>query len=306
MEIQANAVFEGGGVKGIALVGAVCYLEQMGYGWRKLAGTSAGSIVAALLAAGYSGRELADLIQYQNFIEFQDAGCWDRLPMIGPALSLLFKLGIYRGRYFEAWLGKLLKARGIVTFKDIKRTGRTLKVIASDLSRRKMLVLPDGLREYGVEPDGFSVARAVRISIGIPLYFEPIHLRYRKDGVLRLSYLVDGGLFSNFPLWLFDRDGEEVPLFGFRLFQPGREKETAIRGPIGFLKAIVASLLESQELQHIHEKDWVRTIAIPTQSVGVTDFNITPEQKRMLFQSGWQAARAFMTGRSIQWKKVTR
>lgn len=47
-----------------------------------------------LLAAGYSGREVANLVQHQNFTEFQDCGCWRRLPKIGPALSLIFRLGI--------------------------------------------------------------------------------------------------------------------------------------------------------------------------------------------------------------------
>ena len=52
--LKADAVFEGGGVKGIGLVGAVAFAEEKGYRWVNLAGTSAGAIVAALLAAGYN------------------------------------------------------------------------------------------------------------------------------------------------------------------------------------------------------------------------------------------------------------
>ena len=48
-----NGVFEGGGVRGIAHVGAACVLEAAGYRFEALAGSSAGAIVAALLAAGY-------------------------------------------------------------------------------------------------------------------------------------------------------------------------------------------------------------------------------------------------------------
>jgi len=52
--MKADAVFEGGGVKGIAFVGALQVMEQNGYTWEKLAGTSAGSIVAALVSAAGS------------------------------------------------------------------------------------------------------------------------------------------------------------------------------------------------------------------------------------------------------------
>ena len=56
--LKADAVFEGGGVKGIGLVGAVAVAEERGYQWVNVAGTSAGAIVAALLAAGYSAAEI--------------------------------------------------------------------------------------------------------------------------------------------------------------------------------------------------------------------------------------------------------
>ncbi len=53
-----DAVFEGGGVKGIGLVGAVAEVEKAGYEFVNLAGTSAGAIVASLLAVGYTAEEL--------------------------------------------------------------------------------------------------------------------------------------------------------------------------------------------------------------------------------------------------------
>ena len=53
MAKRADAVFEGGGVKGIGLVGAVSEIEKAGYTFENLAGTSAGAIVASLLAVGY-------------------------------------------------------------------------------------------------------------------------------------------------------------------------------------------------------------------------------------------------------------
>ena len=53
--MYVDLVCKGGGVKGIALVGSVCYLEERGYVFKNIAGTSVGAIVASLLAVGYSG-----------------------------------------------------------------------------------------------------------------------------------------------------------------------------------------------------------------------------------------------------------
>lgn len=59
---RLDGVFEGGGVKGIALVGALEEIEQAGYHFVNVAGTSAGAIVATLVAAGYSAAELKPII----------------------------------------------------------------------------------------------------------------------------------------------------------------------------------------------------------------------------------------------------
>ena len=52
--LQADLVLEGGGVRGIGHVGALSVMEEQGYSWQHIAGTSAGAYVAALLAAGHS------------------------------------------------------------------------------------------------------------------------------------------------------------------------------------------------------------------------------------------------------------
>ena len=60
--LKADAVFEGGGVKGIGLVGAVAVAEEKGYQWVNVVGTSAGAIVAALVAADYSAVEQKEVM----------------------------------------------------------------------------------------------------------------------------------------------------------------------------------------------------------------------------------------------------
>ncbi|HNV55628.1 MAG TPA: patatin-like phospholipase family protein, partial [Pseudomonadales bacterium] len=178
---EADAVFEGGGVKGIALAGAIQVAELLGVRWKSVAGTSAGAIAAALLAAGYSSRELVTILTREmDFNKFMDEGIVDKLPLIGKLASALFEKGIYEGDYFESWLGQKLAQRGVHTFADLRdgQGGYRLKMIASDVTQRKMVVLPDQLPEYGRDPDSFPVARAARMSMSIPYFFEPVMLDY--------------------------------------------------------------------------------------------------------------------------------
>jgi NTE family protein len=58
--VDAYGIFEGGGAKGYAHVGALKAAEKRGIFFRKVAGTSAGAIVAALVAARYTADELFD------------------------------------------------------------------------------------------------------------------------------------------------------------------------------------------------------------------------------------------------------
>ncbi|KZL91108.1 patatin-like phospholipase family protein [Clostridium magnum] len=70
--MKADAVFKGGGIKGIGLIGAVCCLEDKGYEWHRCAGTSSGSMIASLLTAGYTGKELKDIMINYNCKNYLD------------------------------------------------------------------------------------------------------------------------------------------------------------------------------------------------------------------------------------------
>ena len=67
-----DLVFEGGGLKGIALAGAYSVLEERGYRPQNMAGASAGAIVAALVAAGYTADELREAIARSDFNSLKD------------------------------------------------------------------------------------------------------------------------------------------------------------------------------------------------------------------------------------------
>lgn len=237
----ADAVFEGGGAKGFGQVGALAFAEEIGIRWVNIAGTSAGAIVASLLAAGYTPTEITEIMGEIDFRKFMDESLLDRLPLfLGKAMSIVFQKGVFEGRYFSKTIAKYLARRNVRTFRDLvipefandPRYRYRLRVVASDISRGKMLVLPQDIVDYGLAPDDLSVAAALRMSMSIPFVFEPVKQRLPGGEV---CYIVDGGLLSNYPVHLFDEEGTPAwPTFGFMMKEPSEERLVPhrIRGPI--------------------------------------------------------------------------
>jgi NTE family protein len=311
-ERYVDLVFEGGGVKGIALVGAYSVLEERGYEPQNMAGASAGAIVAALVAAGYTAGELRGIISELDYDRFKDEALEDRFPL-GKALSVLKDLGIYEGEEFEGWMREMLEARDVRTFGDLVRREDAelryrykLQVIASDVTERRLLVLPRDAPKLGIaDPDDIDVARAVRMSMSIPVFFEPVRFRNPQTGGEHL--IVDGGMLSNFPVWLFDADEPLWPTFGLKLVQNpeasiGEEIPQPVRGGgvlevISYLRSLVDTMMAAHDRLYIEDSDFDRTIAIGTLGVGTTEFDLSPQRAIALYESGRDAARRFLAAR---------
>lgn len=288
--MKADAVFEGGGVKGIAFIGAVAEMEASGYVWEKVAGTSAGSVVAALIAAGYRSEELTSIFMKMNYADLLKATGWRRVPVLGPLYNLCSQKGLYPVRLFEEMIDSLLRAKGISTFGDLPP--EKLRIIASDITGGKMLILPDDLPAFDIDPLSFPIARAVRMSSSIPYFFQPALLQREKV----THYIVDGGLLSNFPVWLFDVEGiPEWPTIGFRLHDSTIDMDYAkITGLFSFSKALVSTMLEAHDRLHVQKAHAVRTIFVQTLGVKATQFNLSDRVRQELYCSGQKAARSFL------------
>ena len=150
-----------------------------------------------------------------------------------------------------------------------------------------------------------EIADAVRMSMSIPLFFEPVVHRNRRTGEDHL--IVDGGMLSNFPVWLFDcRDRDpRWPTFGLRLVEPEPRKPIGHRLPgaehgttpgslLDYLKSLAQTMMEAHDRLYLENATYARTIPIPTLGVGTTEFDITPERVRALYDSGHQAASDFL------------
>ncbi|MBV8789411.1 MAG: patatin-like phospholipase family protein [Mycobacterium sp.] len=297
---RVDLVCEGGGVRGIGLVGAVDALTAAGYRFPRVAGTSAGAIVASLVAALQAAGEplsrLAEVMRTIDYQKFLDRSLIGRVPLIGGGLSLLVSDGVYRGAYLEQLLAGLLGDLGVRTFGDL-RTGEqpeqfawSLVVTASDLSRRRLVRIPWDLDSYGIDPDEFPVARAVHASSAIPYVFEPV----RVGG----ATWVDGGLLSDFPVELFDRTDAQSrwPTFGIRLSaRPGIPPTHPVHGPVSLGLAAIETLVSNQDNAYIDDPCTVkRTIFVPADGVSPIDFNITVAQREALYQRGLQAGQQFL------------
>jgi NTE family protein len=295
---RVDLVCEGGGVRGIGLVGAVEALDAAGYRFPRVAGTSAGAIVASLVAAlqvaGEPMTRLAEIMRSIDYRKFLDRNLIGQVPLIGGGLSLLLSDGVYRGAYLEQLLARLLAELGVHTFGDL-RTGEepeqfawSLVVTASDLSRRRLVRIPWDLRSYGIDPDKFSVARAVHASSAIPYVFEPV----RVGG----ATWVDGGLLSSFPVELFDRAEPRWPTFGIRLAaRPGIPPTHPVHGPVSLGIAAIETLVSNQDNAYIDDPCTVRrTIFVPADEVSPIDFDITTEQREALYERGLHAGQEFL------------
>lgn len=306
-----DLILDGAGLTGAAFAGAYAELYEQGFRVERIAGSSAGALVAALIAAEYSPEEVTDLTVEPPWPRILDPSRSRRFPSLGRRSPLF--TGLYRGAGLHGWIGELLERRGVRTFADLVRDpGETdpryryrLQVIASDVTLRRLLLLPCDGGELGLDdPDDLEVALAVRMSMSIPVLLEPVLHRNPKTDSATL--IVDGSVFSNFPVWLFDRQsGEdpEWPTFGLLLVDPERRATLAARigqpqerdthgEDVDYLQVLAQTLLAAHHRLYLDQSDFGRTIPIP--SLGANELRMSLEGARAVHEAGRQAAQKFL------------
>lgn len=304
---KCDLVLEGGGVKGIALVGAIEILEKAGYTFNRVAGTSAGAVVGSLVAAGMPSSDLVALMRAVDYRRFQDESWGDTLPF-GKTISLLLEQGIYEGKYLHNWLADALASCGVRTFGDLSYSDDALDlppeqrfrlvVMASDLCEGRLCRLPwDYPGLYQRDAGGQTVADAVRASMSIPFFYEPVRLD--RPAHHDKAVLVDGGVLSNFPIDVFDRHNGEPrwPTFGLKLSarQPSDLPRFKVDDTVGMVRALIGTMVSAHDQMHVDDEEVVaRTIFIDTAGVNSTNFDLDKATAERLYQSGRAAAQKFL------------
>jgi NTE family protein len=339
-ELVADLALEGGGVKGIGLVGAVLVLHEAGYKFRGVAGTSAGAIAASLIASlSLPGQDFTQLksilddLTFENFMpegklhHFMDSHGGKVLPMVEDAAILTHRTGLYPGSYLYTWLEPHLDKLGVKTFADLKLSASVdpdlslpaghdyrLVVHTSDVTRRVLVRLPWDYPVYGHVSDDEKVVDAVRASMSIPFFFEPVTFQANRtevdvpkpDGTTIRQIFeggtvtwVDGGLLRNFPISAFDRtDGRPPrwPTIGVKLsslrtsFPADKASESALSIAIGSLH----TLMNEWDMYSVDAATAARTIFVDSGDLSATEFNLTADQQNTLFLSGVTAATEFL------------
>ncbi|NIQ97093.1 MAG: patatin-like phospholipase family protein [Desulfuromonadales bacterium] len=313
-----NLIFEGGGVKGIAYVGALQVLEARGIlgKIRRVGGTSAGAINAVLVGLNYSVAETEAILKGLDFKRFMD----DSWGVVRDTDRLLNEYGWYKGDFFREWIGEIIGAKignPNATFNDLAaqketRGFRDLYFMGTNLSTRFGEVFSSE------HTPRMCIADAVRISMSIPLFFAS-----RRSP--RGDVYVDGGVLDNYPVKLFDRkkyveeyastppyyqshnaqlaeQGKAISPYVFNMETLGFRLDTAkeiaafrdqaepprhkVNDFFDYVHALVDTVLNAQESQHLHSDDWQRTVYIDTLGVKTTDFDLDDARKAALVQSG--------------------
>jgi len=301
-----NLVFKGGGVKGVAYAGALQALHDhtcLGK-LKRVAGTSAGAITAALLAVGYTPKEITDIVvNDMDFESFMDSS-W--LP---KNIWRFFRhYGWYKGDKFSGWLmEKMQQKTGStkINFMELSKLHtkepakyKQLFVVATDLSRQKPVLFSCQQNHYT------PIAKAVRMSMSIPLFFKSI----QWNG----SVMVDGGMAYNYPIDLFDAppyhttpkgsnptNKETLGLWldtkaginNLRRHMPHPPKE--IHGIKSYSTSLVAYLMEMANQAHLEPNDWNRSILIDTMDIQATDFSKVKNRLPDLIQSGKEGVKNY-------------
>jgi NTE family protein len=188
---KIGLVLGGGGAKGAAEVGVLKVLEKYGIKPDYIVGTSIGSIVGGLYAAGFSAAELETMFQTQEWLTLltDRSSTFANDPYkVVDGVTYIFGfpildrqaigLGVMKGSSIEHMLDSMASAKGCKNFESLKIP---FNCVAADIRSGKEVILHEG-----------SVAKAMRASMAIPGVFKPVEIDNHM--------LVDGGMLNNLPV----------------------------------------------------------------------------------------------------------
>lgn len=184
---KLGLALSGGGAKGFAHLGVFKLLEECGLKPDIIVGTSAGALMGALFADGYSPTEIQDLFIKREFSDFAQL----QIP----------KSGLFDSKRFRYFLRRQLRAK---TFEDLSIP---LVVVATDLDNGES-------HEFRSGP----LVEAVTASCSIPILFSPV--------VINGVHYVDGGLFHNFPVSIIREECERIIGVNVSPLIPHKYKQT--------------------------------------------------------------------------------
>lgn len=309
----ADLVLEGGGVRGIAHLGALTAFRDAGIRPHRIAGCSAGAIMGSFAAAGLDLDDLKAIYMAVDYRSLLDPTWLRRLPIprVNAWLSDYFYNGSYQGKALQAFIAQHLGDAGVKTWAQLRlddpdadqtmiTSHYKLVVIVSDVTRTLMLRLPwDFAGQYGLDPDAQPVVRDVYASAAVPEFHVPTSLVSSFTG--QTSLLADGGLCSGNPVETFDRHDGEPPRWP--TFDVGLGSHRAPASPVpdpaghglSYLQALVTTATEARDNINLADPDRrLREILLPVDFVDPEDFGLSRETQQRLYDVGYQYTADFL------------
>ena len=266
--LKYTCLFGGGAIRGLAYVGTIRALEELNVEYDLLGGSSVGSIIAALVAAGYKSYELENFFMKVNFDLFKD---------IHLGIGQPFALS--KGEIFSDWLNDLLKNKVEDAF------GK--KVIFRDM-QKKLVIIATDLKSFGPQefsktktPD-FEVAKAIKISSSMPGLMAPYEYEDKE--------LVDGDLQKASPIWKLSEEvnSSASRILEFRLEGDYNQKD---KNPVSFINTIYSCVTDVATrfvIDIYGQNDRYDCISINTGDVFFADFNLNKDARRKLINLGYE------------------
>ncbi len=195
---RVGVVLSGGGASGVAHVGVLKALEEHQIPIDYIVGTSAGALVGAMYASGYSPAEIEAYVlsesfqlmvrgqeeAHQQFLFYQDASSASMFNFAVSQDSILQKslpLAFIDPTYLDYEMLKIFGRTSVSVQDDFNQLFVPYRCVASAVETKKSVAFAHG-----------KLNQVVRASMTFPLYLNPI----RVNGVLYF----DGGLYNNFPI----------------------------------------------------------------------------------------------------------
>jgi predicted acylesterase/phospholipase RssA len=271
----------GGGICGVAHVGALQALDtRISLATiKEWMGVSAGALTALCLAIGFTLDELADFSLRFDFTHIQEPD---------TPTGWILHMGMDTGERLLRLIHACLHVKGFadtVTFEELyQATGLTLRVLATDLNQATGRVFSP------TDSPRYPVAVAVCASMTYPYYFQP--LICPETG----HHLIDGGVTSNYPLYLLPK--EEHPRTLALLLRLGisRTHDLADLPPEQrLIRPLSVALTEKTNIETtLYDTECIR---IPIDDVNVLDFSLSEDAKQRLLVRGRDAVETWWAER---------
>ena len=265
-DIPYGLVLKGGGVKGLALVGALLVLSDH-IKFDVFCGTSAGAMAAVLLAAGYTPKELEDVFKNLDFNSFRN------VKLFGKIRNFIRYRTRYNGAGIEDWMNERIRGRTQAVGRPQMADFKPRRAIVYSCSR-------EGLIEFDSHGERSSTpaAYAVRCSAAIPGYFGGSAI----DG----ADAFDGGLRENFPFTRFITKHPDKPVIGLCL----RASDTPKKGKVSQLIDAVTTGDEPEIVRNHADK----IVLIDPNPIDTIDFGLDDKDKQFLLAAGRAAALRYL------------